>query len=290
MRMTTRFRKMLQGPDVIVMPFVCDALSAKLVERAGFEAVGMTGAGVSASLLGVSDVGVVTLTEAVMVARHMVNAVNIPVFVDADTGYGNAINVMRTVREFERAGVAGLFIEDQVAPKKCGHFAGKRLVSRREMILKIKAALEARQDPDLVLMARTDASGVLGLGEAIERAKGYFKAGADIVFVEAPESVEELREITALLDGPLWANIVEGGKTPQLSVTELAHIGYKVVSFSNSVSRAAAKAMIAVLQEIKDKGGTLGFLDRMISFEERNEILGLAGIYELERRFLPGDE
>jgi carboxyvinyl-carboxyphosphonate phosphorylmutase len=280
---------MLEEPGVIVIPFVYDALSAKLVERAGFQAVGMTGAGVSASLLGISDVGLISLLESVMVARYMVNAVDIPVFVDADTGYGTAINVMRTVREFERAGVAGLFIEDQVAPKKCGHFAGKQLISRREMILKIEAALEARQDPDLVLMARTDAIAVLGFDEAIERAKDYFEAGADTVFVEAPESVEQLSEIATSLDGPLWANIVEGGKTPQLRVAELANIGYKVVSFSNSVSRTAAKAMQEVLQEIKEKGTTAEFLDRMISFEERNEILGLATIYELEERFLSGD-
>lgn len=271
------------------MPFAFDAFSARLVEVAGFEAVGITGSGLAASLLGFPDVGWVTMTEVVNQVRNIVNAVGIPVYTDADTGYGNALNVMRTIRELEAAGVGGLFFEDQESPKKCGHFEGKRVISRQEMILKIKAALAARQDPDLVIVARTDARAVYGLEEAIERGRAYAEAGADAIFVEAPQSVEELREIAAAIEAPLMVNMVEGGKTPLLSVDELAAMGYKLITFSNSLSRTAGWIMQEVLREIKEKGTTEAFLHRMISFQERNQILGLDRVYELERRFLPPD-
>lgn len=286
MRNTTRFRQLLARPEPLVIPFAFDAFSARLVEAAGFEAVGITGSGLAQSLLGFPDVGWVTMTEVVTQVRNIVNAVGIPVYADADTGYGNALNLMRTIREFETAGVGGLFFEDQEAPKKCGHFEGKRVISCEEMILKIRAALEARQDPDLVIVARTDARAILGLEEAIERGRAYAQAGADAIFVEAPQSVDELRAIAVAIEAPLMVNIVEGGKTPLLSAAELGAMGYKLITFSNSLSRTAARAMQAVLREIGEKGTTEAFLDGMISFDERNEILGLARVYELERRFL----
>ena len=272
------------------MPFAYDALSAQLVQAAGFEAVGITGAGLAASLLGFPDVGWVTMTEVVTQVRNIVNAVDIPVYTDADTGYGNALNLMRTIREFEGAGLAGLFFEDQEAPKKCGHFEGKRVVAREVMVLKIKAALEARQDSDLVIVARTDARAVYGLEEAIARGRAYAEAGADAIFVEAPQSVEELQEVAAAIDAPLMVNMVEGGKTPLLGVDELAAMGYKLITFSNSVSRVAGWAMQEVLRELREKGTSAAFMDRMISFKERNDLLGLERVYELEKRFLPPDE
>jgi carboxyvinyl-carboxyphosphonate phosphorylmutase len=290
MRSSTRFRQLLARPEPLVMPFAFDAFSAQLVEVAGFDAVGITGSGLAASLLGFPDVGWVTMTEVVSQVRNIVNAVGIPVYTDADTGYGNALNVMRTIREFEAAGVGGLFFEDQEAPKKCGHFEGKRVISREEMILKIKAALEARQDPDLVIVARTDARAIYGVEEAIQRGCAYAEAGADAIFVEAPLSVEELREIAAAIEAPLMVNMVEGGKTPLLSVNELAAMGYKLITFSNSVSRTAGWAMQQVLRELREKGTSETFLERMISFRERNEILGLDRVYELEQRFLPPDD
>ena len=290
MRKTTRFRQLLARPGHVVVPFAFDAFSAQLVEAAGFEAVGITGSGLAQSLLGFPDVGWVTMTEVVNQARNIANAVSIPVYTDADTGYGNALNVMRTVRELEATGLAGLFFEDQDAPKKCGHFEGKRVISREEMILKIKAALEARRDPDFVVIARTDARAVQGLAEAIERGRAYAEAGADAIFVEAPQSVEELREIAASIKAPLMVNMVEGGKTPLLGVEELAAMGYKLITFSNSVSRVAGWAMQQVLRELKDKGTSEAFLNRMISFRERNEILGVERVYEWEQRFLPPDK
>lgn len=283
-------RALLHRDAPLVMPCAYDAFSARLIERAGFEVVGVTGAGIAASMLGMTDAGLTTLTEVVTQTRNIVSAVGLPVIADADTGYGNAINTMRTIREFQQAGVAGLFIEDQEVPKKCGHFSGKRLVSREEMVKKIQAALETRGESELVLIARTDARAVYGLPEAIERANAYRLAGADVIFVEAPESIEELRAIPEAVNSPLMTNVVEGGKTPQLSVRELYDMGYKIISFSNSVLRAGAVAMQGLLKELKDKGTTIGWLDRILPFEERNEILGLARIYELEAEYLPGDQ
>lgn len=203
MRTTTRLRKLLEGPRILLAPGAYDALSAKLIQQAGFEAVYMTGAGVTISLLGESDVGLTTMTEMVDQARRIVAATDLPVIADADTGYGNALNVMRTVREFERAGLAAIHLEDQAAPKKCGHFEGKRLVSAEEMAGKIAAAVEARRDTDFVLIGRVDARAIHGIEEAIRRGQIYRKAGADVIFIEAPASSEELRLIGQSFDCPL---------------------------------------------------------------------------------------
>jgi carboxyvinyl-carboxyphosphonate phosphorylmutase len=287
MNKTARLRELLWRPGPLMVPFCFDAFSAQLVEAAGFEAVGITGSGMAMSALGLPDVGWVTMTEVVQQARNIAGAVDIPVYSDADEGYGNALNVMRTVREMEAAGLAGLFFEDQEAPKKCGHFEGKRVIARDEMALRVKAALEARRDPDFVIIARTDARAVYGLAEAIARANLYAEAGADAIFVEAPQSVEELREIAASVRAPLMVNMVEGGKTPLLGVAELAAMGYKIITFSNTLSRVAGKAMQGALAVLKEHGTSEPLLDRMISFKERDQILGLERVYELERRFLP---
>jgi 2-methylisocitrate lyase-like PEP mutase family enzyme len=289
MRPTTRLRELLARPGHRVVPFAHDALSARLIEAAGFEAAGISGSGLAMSLLGLPDVGWVTQTEAVDQARNIAAAVNLPVFVDADEGYGNAIHVMRTVRQFEAAGLAGLILEDQETPKRYGNAGDKRVVGRDEMCLRVQAACEARRDPDFVLIARTDARAGYGLDEAIERGRLYVQAGADAVFVEAPQSVEELRAIAAAVPGPLVVSLVEGGKTPLLPADELGALGYKVVAFSTTLGRAAAWTMQRALAEIKAAGTTAGLLDQMITPQQRNQLLGLDAVRELERRFLPAE-
>lgn len=289
LRNTTRLRELLKRPGIVVAPGVYDCVSAKLAEGAGYEMVLLTGAGVAASLLGAPDVGLLTLTELVAQARNICQATSLPMLADAETGYGNAINVMRTVRELEAAGVAGLFIEDQVTPKRCGHFEGKELISMEEMEGKIRAACEARRDPDLVLMARTDAREILGLDEAIRRARAYVAAGADMIFIEAPHTLEELRRIGQAVNVPQLANLVEGGKTPLASVAELEAMGFRVVSFSGSLQRAAIWAMAEFLDVLKKEGSVASlYPGHVVSLGERSGLLGLPAFYELERRFLPG--
>jgi len=283
---TSLLRELLAKPGAIVMPMCYDGVSARLIERAGFDVVGVTGSGVSASMLGASDVGLLTMTEIVWQARNIAKAVSAPVVCDADTGYGNPINVMRCIREFEAAGVAGIYFEDQVHPKKCGHFKGKMVIDSEEMVNKIEAACDAREDKDFLIIARTDSRAILGVNEAIKRGKAYARAGADVIYIEAPESIDEMKSFCDSIDAPQMFNVVEGGKSPLLSVTELEQIGYKLVSFSNSLLRIGIKAMQDVLSELKQKGSTADFADRMISFEKRNEILGLANIYQLEERYM----
>ena len=286
MRKTTMLRKMLAEPGIIVMPCAYDCLSAKLIEMTGFRLVGITGAGVCASLLGMPDVGVATMTEVLNQARNIVRTTNLPVLADCDNGYGNPINIMRTIREFEEAGVAGLWIEDQVMPKRCGHFEGKKIIPREEMIMKIKAAVETRKDPDLVIMARCDGRAEYGLNEAISRSKDYVKAGADMIFIEAPQSVEELRQIAASIDVPQMVNLVEGGKTPLVSVKELKNMGFKIASFSGSLQKVCIKSMQKFLISFAKTGDVREFLNDMVSLDERSKILGLPEFYELEKRFL----
>jgi carboxyvinyl-carboxyphosphonate phosphorylmutase len=285
MRKTTVLRKMLAQPGIIIMPGAYDSLSAKLIEKTGFKLIGITGAGICASLLGVPDVGLTTMTEILNQTRNIVKATNLPVLCDCDNGYGNPFNVMRTVREFEEAGVAGLWIEDQATPKRCGHFEGKMVIPKGEMILKIKAALEARRDPDLVIMARTDARAEHGLDEAISRAGDYVEAGADMIFIEAPQSVEELHKIASSLKVPQMANLVEGGKTPLVSVKELEEMGFKIASFSGSIQKVCIKAMQQFLTSFSKVCDIREFLKDMVSLEERSEILGLPEFYDMEKRF-----
>ena len=282
-------RKILQEPEILVAPGAHNAFTARIIEQTGFRAVYLTGSGASMDLLGMPDLGFLTMTEMVAHASNIVQATRLPVIADADTGYGNALNVMRTIREYERAGAAGVHIEDQVAPKRCGHFAGKEVISREEMIGKIKAALDARRDLGFLIIARTDARAVLGLEEAIERGKAYQKAGADMIFVDAPESVEELRLIPRSIPAPLMVNMSEGGKTPLIGARELQEMGYRLVIYPRSAAGAAAKAIQELLAALKKEGTTKNYLDRIVSFEGRNQITGLADYQELEKKYLRKD-
>jgi carboxyvinyl-carboxyphosphonate phosphorylmutase len=285
MKKTTQFKQLITAPEILILPGAHDALSAKIVERAGFKAVTMGGYPASAALLGKPDVNLLTMTEMVNHARNMAEAVDIPLFVDGDTGHGNVTNVIRTVREFEKAGVAGLFIEDQVSPKRCGHMEGKQVIPADEMIAKIKAATDARQDPDLMIMARTDARAVYGLDEAIDRGNRCREAGADIIFVEAPVDESELRRIASELDAPTLANVVEGGKTPAFSAREFEEMGFAVVAFPLSTIYASARAVTELMAELFQQGTTLGYADRMTVFNDFNKLVGLEEVRETERRY-----
>ncbi|MDN5346929.1 MAG: methylisocitrate lyase [Clostridia bacterium] len=282
---TTRFRELLAQEGIIVLPGAFDAFSARLIQQKGFPAVYMSGSGTAAALLGLPDVGLITMTEMVFNARAIARAVEIPVICDADTGYGNALNVVRCVQEFEQAGVAGIQIEDQVFPKKCGHMEGKQVITKEEMVRKIKAALEARKDPNFVIIARTDARSVLGLGEAISRCQAYLEAGADIIFPEALQSREELALVAREVPGPLVANMTEGGKTPLLTAAELAAMGYKIALFPSATLRVAHKAMADFLKDLKETGTQIGWLDRMQSRQDLYDLVGLPKVNELEARY-----
>lgn len=285
-RKTRTLRDLLKRDQILILAGAYDGLSAKIVEYLGFDVVYVTGAGVAASVLGVPDIGLITMSEMVRQARNIVNVVDIPVISDADTGYGNPINVMRTVREFEQAGVCAIHIEDQEIPKRCGHLEGKRIVSKEEMVQKIRAAIEARTDPDFVLIARTDSRAVYGLEDALDRGNAYVEAGADVIFIEAPESVKELEIIGKSFDVPILVNRGGGKKTPWLSSEELQKLGFKLVVFPGDAQRAAAKAMIQVLKVLKETGNNTSNQDKMLTFEERFDILGLPKYQELEKEFL----
>lgn len=285
-RGTTRLRELLHGPAMVMAPGAFSPLSAILVERAGFPAVYITGAGLASHLLGVPDIGLVSMSEALDAARHIVHVTGVPAICDVDTGFGNAINVIRTVREFEAAGVAAVQIEDQVMPKRCGHTEGKQLIPKAEMVQKIKAAVDTRRDPDFVLIARTDAIAVTGLEDAIDRANAYREAGADVLFVEAPRTVDEMRRITREVRGLHLVNIVEGGgKTPVLHAEEYRQIGYHLAIYPISLWTASIKAMQDVLGALRSDGVTSGCADRMVSFQEMFEIVGRSRYVALEKRY-----
>lgn len=282
----SRLRELLAGPDPVLAPGAYDAWSARLVERAGFPAVYMTGFGVSASLAGLPDAGLLTMTEMADQARRLVDAVGIPVIADADTGYGNPLNVLRTVRAFERAGVAAIHLEDQVSPKRCGHTEGKQVVPVEEMAEKIRAAVAARHSPDFLIIARTDARAVEGLPAALERARRYREAGADVLFVEAPQSEEEVEAIArAFPEVPLLFNWAEGGKTPPLELDRLRALGYRIIIFPISALLAATRAIAEVLAQIRTRGTPRGLLDRLTRFDEFLSWVGFPEVQELERRF-----
>ena len=254
MRATTTLRRMLNEPGIIVAPGAYDGISARLIERHGFKAVYMTGAGTAASVLGQADLGLTTLTEMATHAGHIASCISLPLIADADTGYGNPLNVIRTVREYERAGVAALHLEDQVFPKKCGHIAGKAVIPMKEFAEKIRAAAENRTDPDFVIIARTDARAVNGIDDAIERGLRYREAGADVIFVEAPTSREEIERVAREIKAPLLSNQVPGGKTPGLTVTELEKLGYKIVIFPVVSLMSATLAIESALAKLKERG------------------------------------
>ncbi|MCU0632692.1 MAG: isocitrate lyase/phosphoenolpyruvate mutase family protein [Methanolinea sp.] len=285
MRPTTRLRDLICADPILVIPVVHDPLCARIAEQAGFSAIFSAGYANSAALLGKPDVGLLTLTEMVDCASRIVDATDIPVFADGDTGYGNTTNVARTISLYEKAGVAGVFIEDQVSPKRCGHMEGKAIVTPEEMVAKVRAAVDARRDPDLVIMARTDAIAVNGIDDAVERANLYYEAGADLTFVEAPESVEQMRCICRDVRGPAFANMLPGGKTPVLSAAELEKIGYAVVADPVSCTYAIAKAVTYVFSELKRTGSSGSYPDHLMGFDEFNHLVGLPGIRERERSY-----
>lgn len=282
MSVKKRLRQLLNDKEILVAPGAHDALTAKIIEQVGFPAVYLTGYGQAASHLGQPDVGLLTMTEMLSRVSNMVSAVEVPVICDGDTGFGNVVNVMRTVREYEKAGAAAIQLEDQVNPKKCGHMTGRQVISKEEMTEKIKAAVAARRDPDFVIIARTDARTVLGIDEAICRGKAYEEAGADVIFIESPESVEEMKKVTASFHVPVLANMVEGGRTPLLTVKELAEIGYHLVIYPTSSIYITAQATMELMKEIMIKGTTKHLMEKMIPFGDFNNLIGLPKIREIE--------
>lgn len=283
------FRSLIQNYDVLIMPVVHDALCAKIAEKVGFRAIFTAGYSNSASLLGKPDVGLLTMTEMVDAARRIAGSVSIPVIADADTGYGNVTNVARTVREFEKAGVAGILLEDQVSPKRCGHMSGKEVTSPEEMMAKIRAAVNSRVSQDFVIIARTDSLSVDGIDDAIVRANLYRTAGADMTFVEAVENVDHMRRVIAETEGPHMANMIPGGRTPILSSSELANLGYRIVAYPTVNTYAVARATKEVFQHLLEKGTLEGLEDRLMDFDAFNEIVGLDEIRTLESRYHSGD-
>lgn len=278
--------KQLQDKNkIIVMPGVYDALSARIAEKIGFDVIFQSGYSVSAGILGMPDYGFLNAGETVEQARKIARAVSIPLIVDVDTGYGNPLTVWRLIRDLENAGVAGVFLEDQVWPKRCGHMSGKQVVAMDDYIPKLKAAIEARRNKEFVIVARTDAIEPLGLDEAIRRGQEYRKVGADAVFIEAPRTVEDLKKIAKSVNAPLVANMMEGGKTPLLSAEELRKIGFRLVVFPLSALFAATYAIREVFRTLKTKGITKSYMNRMVTFEEFNKLVDLPKYKQLEHKY-----
>lgn len=287
--MTLSLKDRLQSGPALLAPGAYDALSALLVEKAGFEAIYMSGASISYTQIGRPDIGLMSASQVADVIGRVADRVSIPLIVDADTGFGNALNVQHTVRIFERMGAAALQLEDQTAPKRCGHLAGKELVSASEMVGKIKAAVDARYNQDTLIIARTDAIAVEGFDAALERAHLYAKAGADVLFVEAPQTIEQMKAICAALpDTPLLANMVEGGKTPIQTCDELSKMGFKLVIAPGSMVRAYAFMAQNFLQLLQATGSTNGFRDTMLNFSEINELLGLPDLVKAGSHYETG--
>lgn len=279
-----RLRSLLKREATLLAPGAINPMFARLVEQAGFDAVYMTGGGTSLAF-GHPDVGLLTMTEMVDAAARIVEAVNIPVISDADTGYGNAVNVWRTVREFERAGVAAIHLEDQEFPKKCGHLGGKALIDPEEMAMKVRAACAARRDGDMVIIARVDAILVNGLEDAIARANRYRDAGADMIFVESPRNIDDVKQIVERVDAPLLYNMASSGKSPFLSGEELSSLGYDLMIMPNFTTLAAIKAAREVLAEMFEAGSAAPVLDRCATFADFMSLAGLEQVQEIEERF-----
>jgi len=283
---STGLRERVEAGEMVLAPGCYDALGARLVEEAGFQAVYMTGFGSAASRLGRPDVGLMTLPEMVDNARRIAQAVDIPVIADADTGYGNSINVIRTVHEYEAAGVSAIHLEDQVTPKKCGHMEGKQVVPVREMAAKVAAAVAARRSSDFLIIARTDARAVEGLDAALERGRMYRDAGADVLFIEAPQSEAEIEAVAqAFPDIPLLFNYAEGGKTPAVTHEFLRELGFKLVIFPLTIMLAATEAIRSALARIKADGTPIELVPSMLGFGDFLDFIGMPEIRELERRF-----
>ncbi len=284
MRATTRLRQLIAGTDVVVAPGVYDALGARLVALAGFSAVYATGGGIARSM-GYPDLGLLSPREIADRLANIVEHAAVPVIADADTGYGNALNVHRAVREFERAGVAGFHLEDQTFPKRCGHYDDKAVVPTGEMTQKLRAARDAATDADLVLIARTDALAVEGLDAAIERAQAYAEAGADVIFVEAPVSEAQIEAIARRVPHPKLINMFQGGKTPLVPLARLSELGYRIVIIPSDLQRAAIRAMEDVLLAIRRDGNSAAVADRMATFTDRETVVDTPAWLELDRRY-----
>jgi 2-methylisocitrate lyase-like PEP mutase family enzyme len=286
-----RLRRRLAAPSIVIAPGVYDALTASLAATAGFEAIYLSGAAIAYTRLGRPDIGLVSMAEVADSLAHVCERVDTPVIVDADTGYGNALNVQRTVQVFERAGAAAIQLEDQTFPKRCGHLADKGVVPVAEMVGKIRAAVDARRNAETVIVARTDAVAVEGFDAAVERAMRYAEAGADLLFVEAPRSREQLAAVTGALRarGPLMANMVEGGQTPVLSGPELEALGFSLVIFPGAIVRALARAAQEFYGSLKQHGTTDAFRDRMFDFAAINDIVGTQAMLERGRAYEGGD-
>ena len=279
-------KQLFKRDRLLVAPGCFDGLSARLVEEAGFEAAYLSG-GALARSMGIPDIGLVTMSEVIERAAQVVAAVKIPVIADADTGYGNAVNLVRSVREFERTGVAAIHIEDQITPKRCGHLDGKEVIPLVEMEKKLQAALASRSDPDFLIIARTDARGVHGFDDAINRGRAFAKLGVDAIFVEAPQSEAELEEIPrALTDVPLLVNVFKGGKTPMLPVERLQQMGYRIAIYPSETQRAAIHAMRQALALLKRDGTTEKMDDALTTFKERDKVVGLDEWQQLEKQYM----
>lgn len=279
-------KQLLKRNKLLVAPGCFDGMSARLVQEAGYEAAYLSGGAVARSM-GIPDIGLVTMSENIERAAQVTSAVNIPVIADADTGYGNAVNLVRTVREFERAGVAAIHIEDQITPKRCGHLDGKEVISLAEMANKLQAALAARTDPDFCIIGRTDARGPNGFEDAIKRAHAFAKLGVDAIFVEAPQSEEELAEIPRQVPNiPLLVNVFKGGKTPMLPVERLEKMGFRIAIYPSETQRAGIYAMRMALGLLKKEGTTESMDAALTTFKERDQIVALEEWQKLERQFM----
>lgn len=287
---TTTLRKLLTGDTPVRAPGVVDCIGARIVAKEGFEAIYMTGAGTTASRLGMPDVGLLTMSEMADNAQRIAQASGLPLIADADTGYGGPLNVRRTVQTYERAGVAALHIEDQRWPKRCGHLAGKTLIDQEDMQANIKAACDARVDQDLVIIARTDAIAVEGFEQAIERAQRYQEAGADMIFIEAPGDMQQLQRIPRSLEKPVLYNMAASGKTPFLSVDDIKALGFKLILYPNFMMLAAIPAMHKVLQELKQTGSVKHLVDQIASFQDFFNLLGMGEVQALEARYVADEQ
>jgi 2-methylisocitrate lyase-like PEP mutase family enzyme len=288
---TAALRALLQRPGLIIAPGVYDALSARICEMVGFEAVSHSGYGTAAATLGQPDIGLLDMTEMVRQVGSVARAVEIPVLGDADTGFGNAVNAYRTVQEYIRAGAAGLFIEDQVLPKRCGHMRGKQVVSKAEMLGKLRAAMDARGelDPDFVIMCRTDAIAVNGFEDALDRAKAAADLGVDMIFVEALETREQMERVGREIKLPLMLNLIEGGRTPLITYADAEALGFKYIALALTALSAAAKGMYDVMRRVREEGISNAYLDRLFTLQEFAQVVHLDRFRQMEDRYLPSE-
>ena len=285
MRPTTRLRQILNEPGIIVAPGAYDCLTAKIIEREGFPAVYMTGAGTSVSRLGMPDLGLASVSEMVANAASIAATVDVPLIADADTGYGGTLNVRRTIRQYESAGVAAVHIEDQESPKRCGHLDDKRVVSTKEMVRRLRAAVDARTDDDFVIIARTDALAVTDWDDTMARCEAYLEAGADVLFVEALRTAEQAEQVVRTFDVPMLYNFIETGKSPRLSASQLEEMGYKIVIFPVSAFTMVSEMVTRLMRELKERGTTERMIDSMVELEECFEMVGLHEMLSIDAAY-----